>query len=278
VAAAAAGGAAFGTVAWLAYRGLDPAPHPVAAAPVNLLRLAPTSELSDLPGRSGGGGRKGGGAGPPMGRFAISEAAERVAPAVVNITISQEVHGRGGFSIAQGVSSGSGFIISPDGTILTSAHVVSEGGGAMGGGIMGGRFFGTRSAAKAVKVSLQDGQTFDGRVVGFDAQSDIAVVKVDAPRPLPSADLGASCDLRVGEWVLALGSPLTLHNSITAGIVSAVDRKGADIGIRGRGSVTEFIQTDAAINQGNSGGPLVDLDGLVIGINNMKALAADGGE
>lgn len=114
----------------------------------------------------------------------------------------------------------------------------------------------------------------------LDAASDIAIVRVvdppaaDGPLPLPVVALGSSAALRPGEWVLALGSPLHLRNTVTAGIVSCVDRKAAEIGLRG--SFVAYLQTDCAINEGNSGGPLVNLDGAVVGISSMKALGAQG--
>lgn len=106
------------------------------------------------------------------------------------------------------------------------------------------------------------------------AVSDLAVVKVDSDLPLPTVQLGRSHNLQAGQWVLALGSPLHLQNSVTAGIISCVDRKAVDLGLAG--ARTDYIQTDAAINKGNSGGPLVDIEGRVIGISAMKAVAADG--
>eukprot|EP00850_Spirogloea_muscicola_P007566 SM000038S14379 [mRNA] locus=s38:657339:659394:- [translate_table: standard] len=186
-----------------------------------------------------------------MTRGAIADAAAIAAPAVVNLTIT--LGGRGMFL---GRSSGSGSIIRSDGTILTNAHVVAEVQGA--GGLFKGK----------------DGRTFDAEVVSFDSLADIAVVKVHSSTPLPVIKLGTSRQLRPGEWVVALGSPLHLQNTVTAGIISCVDRKSSELGLQGARS--EYIQTDAAINQGNSGGPLVNLDGEVIGINNMKAVAADG--
>ena len=135
---------------------------------------------------------------------------------------------------------GSGFIIEPDGTILTNNHVVAD--------------------AEKIIVKLQDDREFEGRVIGTDAKTDIAVIKIDA-KNLPVVPLGDSDRLQVGEWVVALGSPFGLANTITAGIVSA---KGRWIGA---GPYDSFIQTDASINPGNSGGPLVNLRGEVVGMN-----------
>ncbi len=139
------------------------------------------------------------------------------------------------------VGQGSGFIISPDGYIVTNNHVVD--------------------GADRLRVSLADGRTFDAKVIGSDPQTEIALIKVDATG-LPALELGDSDAVRVGEWVMAIGSPFGLSHSVTSGIVSA----------RGRGNVgivdyADFIQTDAAINPGNSGGPLLDLQGRVIGMN-----------
>ncbi len=165
--------------------------------------------------------------------------------------------------------------------MLTNAHVVADaaaGAGGGGGGAGLGRGGGATTAP--LMLSLHDGRTFAGRVEALDLASDIAIVRiVDPPPPvgalaLPCVALGSSAALRPGEWVLALGSPLHLRNSVTAGIVSCVDRKAAEIGLRGHG--VDFIQTDAAVNEGNSGGPLVNLAGEVVGISSMKALAAQG--
>jgi serine protease Do len=157
--------------------------------------------------------------------------------------------GQGGGAPRAG--SGSGFIISPDGYILTNNHVVE--------------------GADRVNVILADKREFEARVVGRDPNTDIAVVKVDA-RNLPTVRLGDADALEVGDWVLALGYPLDLGQTTTAGIVSA---KGRSIGIMGRSGaeapLEHFIQTDAAINPGNSGGPLVDLQGRVIGVNSAIA-------
>jgi len=147
--------------------------------------------------------------------------------------------------------SGSGFIISPDGYILTNNHVVE--------------------GADQVTVVLADKREFSARVVGRDPNTDVAVVKVDASN-LPTARLGDADRLEVGDWVLALGYPLDLGQTTTAGIVSAKGRTLGIIGDNGAEAPLEhFIQTDAAINPGNSGGPLVDLQGRVIGINSAIA-------
>lgn len=137
---------------------------------------------------------------------------------------------------------GSGFIVSPDGYILTNAHVVAN--------------------TAEVTVRLTDRREFPAKVVGTDARTDIAVLKIDA-RDLSTVQLGDSNGLRPGQWVLAIGSPFGLDNSATAGIVSATSRAvGAE-------SYVPFIQTDVAVNPGNSGGPLFNLAGEVVGINSM---------
>ncbi|HKY91321.1 MAG TPA: DegQ family serine endoprotease [Nevskiaceae bacterium] len=137
---------------------------------------------------------------------------------------------------------GSGFIVSSDGTILTNAHVVAD--------------------AKEVTVRLTDRREFTAKVIGTDAKSDVAVLDIDA-KDLPFVKLGTPGDARVGEWVVAIGSPFGFENSVTAGIVSAKGRTLPD------GSYVPFIQTDVAINPGNSGGPLFNLRGEVIGINSQ---------
>ena len=136
---------------------------------------------------------------------------------------------------------GSGFIISSDGYILTNNHMVE--------------------GAEKVEIELADGRKFTAEVIGADRDSDVAVIKIDA-RSLPCLELGDSEALEVGEWVLAIGNPLGLSHTVTAGIVSAKGRSGF-----GLATLENFIQTDAAINFGNSGGPLINLDGKVIGIN-----------
>lgn len=130
------------------------------------------------------------------------------------------------------------------------------------------------SSKGKVDVTLQDGRTFEGTVVNADLHSDIAIVKIKSKTPLPTAKLGSSSKLRPGDWVVAMGCPLSLQNTVTAGIVSCVDRKSSDLGLGGMRR--EYLQTDCAINMGNSGGPLINVDGEVVGVNIMKVLAADG--
>jgi serine protease Do len=147
--------------------------------------------------------------------------------------------------------SGSGFIVSEDGYILTNNHVVAD--------------------AERVHVRLLDNREFEARVIGRDPNTDVAVIKIDATR-LPAATLGNSDDARIGDWVLAVGNPLGFTFTVTAGIISA---KGRTLeGLRDpnqRYTIQDFIQTDAAINPGNSGGPLFNLDGQVIGVNSAIA-------
>lgn len=148
-------------------------------------------------------------------------------------------------------SSGTGFIVSPDGYILTNNHVVA--------------------GYDRVRITLTDRRSFPARVVGRDGTTDVAVVKIDA-RNLPVAKIGDDEQARVGEWVVAIGNPLGLDFSVTAGIISAKGRGTNDVALnQGQWAITDFIQTDAAINPGNSGGPLVNIRGEVIGINTAIA-------
>jgi len=164
----------------------------------------------------------------------------------------EEMFGGGRMRMAPQAASGSGFIISADGYVVTNNHVVD--------------------GASSIRVVLNDKRELAARVVGRDPNTDIAVLKVDA-RDLPTVQLGNSDQLDTGDWVLALGYPLQLGQTTTAGIVSA---KGRSIGIMGgqdgaNAPLEHYIQTDAAINPGNSGGPLVDLQGRVVGVNSAIA-------
>jgi Do/DeqQ family serine protease len=201
----------------------------------------------------------------------ISKAVERVGPAVVRIDSSRTVRTRrpaifddpffrdffGGqipesrSRVQQGT--GSGFIMSADGMILTNAHVVD--------------------GATSVNVILKDGRTFQGKVMGTDTLTDVAVVKIQASG-LPTVKEGDSDKLRPGEWAIAIGNPLGLDNTVTAGIISATGRNSGDIGAADKR--VGLIQTDAAINPGNSGGPLLNQFGEVIGMNTAIIGGAQG--
>ena len=148
---------------------------------------------------------------------------------------------------------GSGFVISPDGRILTNAHVVE--------------------GADEVTVVLKEGRSFAGKVVGADPVTDVAVIKIEA-NGLPTVKLANSDAIIPGQWAIAIGNPLGLNNTVTQGIISATGRSGSDIGIQDKR--LEFIQTDAAINPGNSGGPLLNEQGQVIGVNTAIIGGAQG--
>ncbi|XAR52620.1 Peptidase Do [Bertholletia excelsa] len=180
-----------------------------------------------------------------------------VLPAIVSISVPWRLDGK-----SSGCSTGSGTIIGSDGTILTCAHLVANSRGRR-----------ITSEGKA-DVTLQDGRTFVGSVVNADLHSDIAIVKIQSATPLPAAKLGSSHKLRPGDPVAAMGCPHSLHNTITAGIVSCLHRKSCEIGLGGM--LREYIQIDCAINPGNSGGPLVNLDGEVVGVNILKHKTATG--
>jgi putative serine protease PepD len=172
----------------------------------------------------------------------LADVVATVSPSVVQINVTA----RGGSG------TGSGVIIDDSGTILTNAHVVS--------------------GASSIQVLLANGRTVDARLVGADTANDIAVVQVDAGT-LTAASLATDSTLRVGDTVLAFGSPLGLDGSVTAGIVSSLDRQ-----VQGRSSNLDgMIQTDAAINPGNSGGPLVNSAGQVVGINTAIATTSEAG-
>ena len=141
---------------------------------------------------------------------------------------------------------GSGFIVSPKGYILTNEHVIED--------------------ATRIIVGLQSGEKYRGRVVGVDSETDVAVIKVDAAQDLPTVTLGDSNAAQVGDWVLAMGSPFGLDQTVTAGIISKKERESPSFT-----NFQRFLQTDAAINRGNSGGPLVNMRGEVIGMNSQIA-------
>jgi len=198
----------------------------------------------------------------------IVVAVQKVGPAVVRIDATRKVKpgnrglspedflgldpnsgGRGG--VERGT--GSGFVIGADGVILTNAHVVE--------------------GADTVSVTLRDGRSFTGRVLGADQVTDVAVVKIEA-NDVPVVTIGNSDKLLSGEWAIAIGNPLGLDNSVTAGIISATGRSSSEVGVPDKR--IGFIQTDAAINPGNSGGPLLNASGEVIGMNTAIIQGAQG--
>ncbi|XP_065454461.1 serine protease HTRA2, mitochondrial isoform X3 [Chrysemys picta bellii] len=175
----------------------------------------------------------------------IADVVEKTAPALVYI----EILGRHPFSGREvPISNGSGFVVSPDGLIVTNAHVVAN--------------------RRRLRVKLASGELYDAVVREVDQVADIATIKINPKQPLPTLPLGRSSEVRQGEFVVAMGSPFALQNTITSGIVSSAQRGSQELGLAD--SNMEYIQTDAAIDFGNSGGPLVNLDGEVIGVNTMK--------
>nr|XP_008118036.1 PREDICTED: serine protease HTRA4 [Anolis carolinensis] len=178
----------------------------------------------------------------------IADVVEKIAPAVVHLELFRRVPYTNKEIL---VSSGSGFIVSEDGLIITNAHVLTN--------------------KQRIKVELKSGHQFDAKIKEVDHKLDIALIKIDANMDLPVLLLGRSSDLRPGEFVVALGSPFSLQNTVTTGIVSSTQRDGKELGLKD--SDMEYIQTDAIINYGNSGGPLVNLDGEVIGMNTLKVTA-----
>ncbi len=187
-------------------------------------------------------------------QLTITSLAERVTPMVVNITPIREITSSQGFkrrgSYAQG--SGSGVIVREDGIIVTNNHVVGE-------------------DSTEAEVRLSDKTHQIARVIGRDKETDIAVLKIETDRKLPTAIFGDSRNLKVGQWVLAVGNPLGLDRTVTLGVISGVGRERLNLS-----KYENFIQTDAAINPGNSGGPLFNLRGEVIGINTAIIHMAQG--
>lgn len=204
----------------------------------------------------------------------LADMVEKLQPAVVNISTKQRVAVQNPFAgtpfgdlfgqgqapggrpqTRQAQSLGSGFLISADGYIVTNNHVVSA--GAEG------------ASVDSITVTLTNKEEYSAKLVGRDPATDLAVLKIDAKKPLPFVKFGDSSKARVGDWVVAIGNPFALSGTVTAGIISALHRGTG-------GTYDKFIQTDASINQGNSGGPMFDMRGNVIGINS-QILSPSGG-
>src|SRR5216110_2990402 len=202
---------------------------------------------------------------------AFTTAADRVTPAVVNVSAVprkqsaeetperfREFFGEEFYERffrrrprEEARASGSGVLVDPRGYVLTNNHVIEN--------------------AQDITVRLSDGRKFTAKLVGRDPKTDLAVLKVEAPSPLPAAELGDSDHLRVGQWAIAIGNPFGLDRTVTVGIISATARNRVGVA-----TYENFIQTDASINPGNSGGPLLNLDGKVIGINTAIVAAGQG--
>jgi S1-C subfamily serine protease len=217
--------------------------------PSNWLQFLQTGQGASPDGRQGGAEPKDGSDVETLDAYsrAVIQVVEKVGPAVAAIKLRR----RGG-PVQLGEGAGSGLVIAPDGFILTNAHVVEQ--------------------ASELSVSLSDGRTASARVVGADPATDLAVIQAQLAG-LPAGELGDSDTLRVGQLVIAIGNPLGFQSTVSAGVISALGRS-----LRGQAGrlIENVIQTDVALNPGNSGGPLVDSRGRVIGINTAMIFMAQG--
>jgi Do/DeqQ family serine protease len=178
----------------------------------------------------------------PLRFDTFANLAEELSPAVVNIEVEVQRSNVWGVQ-GRGQGQGTGFFIHEDGFIVTNAHVIDN--------------------AQQIRVTTAEDVTYQAEIVGVDVATDLALLKVDADRTFPIAPLGSSSDMRRGDWVIAIGNPFGLSQTVTAGIISALGRRQLARG----GGYANFIQTDAPINLGNSGGPLINVNGEVVGVN-----------
>src|ERR1700723_3187987 len=186
---------------------------------------------------------------------AVIDVVDRVGPAVVGLT----VHTPSPEGARSRAGTGSGVVVAPDGLILTNSHVAGAGGAA--------------AAASRIEVTTPEGQHLTARLVGDDPDTDLALIRIVEPVTLPAAPLGDSKKLKRGQLVIAIGNPLGFESTVTSGVVSALGRS-----LRSRNGrlIDDVIQTDAALNPGNSGGPLVSSHGEVVGVNTAVIMGAQG--